>query len=133
MTANHQRLATGLGMHLHQRPQRYGAVVKAVAAVRASLLWLMTQLRLAVVQRVMGGETLHLRAENLVESVVGRAHVGPSRSTAGARNDLRTEDRALGLHRHIGAVAMPAHVALENFEDVVVRVQDEGAVGFDVA
>src|SRR5258708_4040978 len=81
--ADQQRLATGLGMGLDQRAKRHGTVVKAVAAVLAvGLLGLVTELGLAVVQRMVGRKALDLDAGGGVECIVGRPHVGPAGAPA---------------------------------------------------
>src|ERR1700691_988283 len=70
MATNHERLSPGFRMDLHQRAQRNGAVVEAVAAICAAGFRLMPELRLAVVERVVRGEAFDSRAEIVIESVV---------------------------------------------------------------
>src|SRR5579883_709605 len=137
VTADQQRLAAGLGMDLHQLPQRHRPVMEAVAAVLAVGLLLagvVPELALAVVQRVIGSEALDLGLGRGVERVIGRAHVGEAGVAADRRHFLGTEHRALGLDRHVGRIAMPAHVALEDLHAVVVvLLEPQGAVLLDVA
>ena len=134
VAADQQRLAAGLGVCLDQRTQRHRAGVKTVAAVSAAGLGLVAELGLAVVQRVVRGQGLDLGAQPVVERVIGRAHVGKAGLAAGSRHHLGAEHRALGLHRHVGAVGMPAHVAFEDLDDIVVVGLDaQRAVGPDVA
>src|SRR6266478_2884623 len=120
-------------MNLNNRTQRHRTIVEAIAAILAVLLRRVPELGLAIVERVMRSETLHLRAKLLVERVVCGSHVGPSGCAASVRHNLRGEHRALGLHRHVSAVAMPSHISLKHFQHVVVGIHDECAVGLHVA
>src|SRR5258708_1411248 len=101
VTADHQRLPAGLGMSLHDRTQWHGTIVESVAAVVAALFRLMTELRLAVAQRMMRGQSLDLRSKIVIEGVVRGPHVSPSGLPAGFWHHLRAEHCALGLDRHV--------------------------------
>src|SRR5580698_4319035 len=81
---------------------------------------------------MVGREAFQLTPQLVIEGVVGGAHISPAGLTARLGHHLSTEDRALGLHRHVGTVTMPAHVALEHLHEIAVVV-DEGPVALDVA
>src|SRR5262245_44762936 len=102
-------------MDLYKRAYWDGTIVEAVAAVVAAFLGLMPQFRLTVVERVMRRELLYLCAQLVVQGVERCSHVGPSGLATRLGHHSSAEHRTLGLHRHIGAVAVPAHVALEDF------------------
>ena len=67
----------------------------------------------------------------MVESVVGSPHVGEAGVTAVVGDDLRGEDGALGLHRHVGAVVVPPLVGAQRLGQVVVS-RPERAIALDV-
>ena len=63
-----------------------------------------------------------------VERLVRGPHVGQARRRALGRHDLGGEHRTLGLHRHVGAVVVPALVAPQGLDAVVVGVAVDRAV-----
>ena len=120
MAADQQRLAAGVGMDLHQRPQHVLVALEAQPPVVVrSLFRNMADLALAVVQRMVGVEALDPGLGRSVERVVGGTHVGPAGVAADRRHDLGAEHRALGLDRLEGRIGVPALVALEDLDDVV--------------
>lgn len=120
-------------MGFHQRPKRRVLHLEAVAGIGAAFAVLMAELGLAVMQRVVGREVRDPGPGRLVQGVVGGAHVGEAGLAAFGRHDVGGEDRALGLHRHVGGIAVPAHVALQHLDHVVaVVVGAEGPVGAHV-
>src|SRR4029079_8377282 len=87
---------------------------------------------LAVGERVVGAQVSQRTLGVGVEGRVGGPHVDEAGGGAVARDDLGGEHGALGLHRHVGAVVVPALVAPQAFDPVVVRGAVDGAVGVDV-
>ncbi len=119
VAADGQRLSSGFRMHLHQRPQRRLRHAETVPGIGAALRVRVPQLALAVGQRVVGAEALHLHPQCRVQRIVGRPHVGEAGLAAGAGRHVAGEHSSLGLHRHVGGVLVPAHVALQHLDHVV--------------
>jgi len=71
-------------------------------------------------------------ARCLVQRIVSGPHVGPLGLAIGRRDHLGREHRRLRCQRHIRAVGMPALIAAQGFEAMLVRSHDR-SIGLLVA
>ena len=126
----------GVGVDLDQRPQRRLAVVVAVLVVAALLVRLRRQVpgaTLAVVQRVVRRHRSTRAIGSRRRAPRRRRACRPSRSAAPSSGTISAVNTApLACTRHVGAVVVPALVAAQRLDDVVVGLGVHRAVAADV-
>ena len=134
VTAYGQCPAACFRVRLGKRPQRRLLLIQPIAIIlTVFVLMLKAGLALAVNQRVMRRQPFNPSPHRIVESVVGGAHIRPSGLATSRRHLIGPKNRSFCLHGHIGTVMMPAHIALQDLNPIVIRCSAQVAIFVDVA
>src|SRR3981189_318880 len=104
-------------MDLYERAQRRPLRMKTVGGSRLDH---MTNPGLGVIERVVSREPRVAPTRRLIERIVGGPHVGPLGFAVGRRNHLCREDGRLGGKGHVRAISVPAFIAAQRLEAMLV-------------
>ena len=121
-------------MNLDQWTQWWWQIVQSVATITAIFVRRAIDLCLTIVQRVVRAQAIDSGPQGIVQRRVGGTHIGPTCLAVFDRHSVSSKHSALGLHRHIGTVGMPAHIAHQYLHDIIAAVcQADAAIAPDIA